>query len=142
LKKLLTVFAFVCLGLGAHAQNLTTVNGSNITDINGTKLAAGQLCFLITDTRTTRFPVSIGGGGTGAQARLLFHGDGGLVTSFTVPIRPTRRPRYLLPRDGQRLFHGQEVLRYALVSFTGATFNFDNYAPRTWRPLRLSPGPS
>ena len=24
---------------------------------------------------------------------------------------------------------GQEVLRYSLVSFTGATFNFDNYAP-------------
>src|SRR5258708_5706280 len=68
MKKLLVLFAIIAsfaVGFSndAHAQNLTIVSGSNITDINGTKLAAGQLCFLITDQQDNPISVSIGGGG-------------------------------------------------------------------------------
>jgi hypothetical protein len=130
LKKLLTVFAFVCLGLGAHAQNLTTVNGSNITDINGTKLAAGQLCFLITDSQDNPISVSIGGGGQALKRGYCSTVTAGVVTSFTVPNPANTSPSGIYYRVTVKdSSTGQEVLRYALVSFTGATFNFDNYAP-------------
>jgi hypothetical protein len=130
LKKLLTVFAFVCLGLGAHAQNLTTVNGSNITDINGTKLATGQLCFLITDSQDNPISVSIGGGGQALKRGYCSTVTAGVVTSFTVPNPANTSPSGIYYRVTVKdSSTGQEVLRYALVSFTGATFNFDNYAP-------------
>jgi len=120
----------VCLGLGAHAQNLTTVNGSNITDINGTKLAAGQLCFLITDSQDNPISVSIGGGGQALKRGYCSTVTAGVVTSFTVPNPANTSPTGIYYRVTVKdSSTGQEVLRYALVSFTGATFNFDNYAP-------------
>jgi hypothetical protein len=64
MKKLFLGFAFFAsFAVNLSAQNLTTVSGSNITDINGSKLAAGQVCFLITDQQDNPISVSIGGGG-------------------------------------------------------------------------------
>lgn len=130
-KKLLLFSAILCVLCGkGFSQNLTTVSASNITDINGAKLAAGQLCFLITDQQDNPISVSIGGGGQALKRGYCSPVTAGAVTSFTVP-----NPAFTLPsgiyyrvtvKDSST---GQEVLRYTGVSFTGATFSFDNYAP-------------
>jgi hypothetical protein len=131
MKKLLLFSVFLCVLCGeGFCQNLTTVSASNITDINGAKLAAGQLCFLITDQQDNPISVSIGGGGQALKRGYCSGITAGVVTSFTVPNPSATSPsgiyyRVTVKDSGT----GQEVLRYPLVSFTRATFNFDNYAP-------------
>jgi hypothetical protein len=65
MKKLFMAIAsaIALLSLPASAQNWTTVTASNITDLNQNKLAAGQLCFLVTDQNDSPISVNIGGGG-------------------------------------------------------------------------------
>jgi hypothetical protein len=132
LKKLLLFSALLCVLCGSvFAQNLTTVSASNITDINGSKLAAGQLCFLITDQSDNPISVSIGGGGQALKRGYCGTVAAGVVIpTFTVPNPSATSPSGIYYRVTVRdSSTGQEVLRYSLVSFTGATFNFDNYAP-------------
>lgn len=131
LKKLLSVFAFVCLALSAFGQNLTTVSASNITDINGTKLAAGQLCFLGTDQSDNPISFQIGGGGQALRRGYCSPvAAGGVSPTFTVPNPATTLPSGIYYRITVKdSSTGQEVLRYTGVTFAGATFNFDNYAP-------------
>jgi hypothetical protein len=135
MKKLFSVLAFVCVVIGlsinAQAQNLTTVSASNITDINGTKLASGQLCFLITDQQDNPISVSIGGGGQALRRGYCSPVSAGAVTGFTVPNPSATQPSGIYYRVTVKdSSSGLEVLRYTQVSFTGATFNFDNYAPQ------------
>ena len=96
MKKLFFMVAFVCLALGfsvnVFAQNLTTVSGSNITDINGTKLASGQVCFLITDQQDNPISVSIGGGGQALRRGYCSPITAGVVTTFTVPNPANTQP--------------------------------------------------
>lgn len=131
MKKLLLLSVFLCVVCGkGFSQNLTTVSASNITDINGSKLAAGQLCFLITDQSDNPISVSIGGGGQALRRGYCSAVAAGVVTSFTVPEPAHTSPSGIYYRVTVKdSSTGQEVLRYPLVSFTGATFNFDNYAP-------------
>ena len=131
MKKLLLTFAlFVTFAVNLQSQNLTTVSASNITDINGSKLAAGQLCFLITDQSDNPISVSIGGGGQAFKRGYCSPVAAGVVTGFTVPNPSATSPSGIYYRVTVKdSSTGQEVLRYSLVSFTGATFNFDNYAP-------------
>ncbi|HEV7520750.1 MAG TPA: hypothetical protein VGP89_06580, partial [Candidatus Angelobacter sp.] len=131
MKKFLFAFAIIAsFAVQSHAQNLTTVSASNITDINGTKLAAGQLCFLITDNQDNPISISIGGGGQALKRGYCSAVTAGVVTTFSVPNPANTSPMGIYYRVTVKdSSTGQEVLRYALVSFTGATFNFDNYAP-------------
>lgn len=135
MKKLFLTFAIIAVvavgvSIDAHAQNLTTVSASNITDINGTKLAAGQLCFLITDQGDNPISVGIGGGGQSLKRGYCSPIAAGVVTSFTVPNPANTLPSGIYYRVTVKdSSTGQEVLRYTGVSFSGATFNFDNYAP-------------
>src|SRR5467141_3447037 len=82
-------FAFVCLVFGfplkARAQNLATVSASNIQDINGAKLAAGQLCFQATDQADQIISFQIGGGGQALRRQYCSQVTNGVVTGFTVP---------------------------------------------------------
>jgi hypothetical protein len=131
LKKLLLLSVFLCVLCGkGFSQNLTTISASNITDINGSKLAAGQLCFLITDQSDNPISVSIGGGGQALKRGYCSAVTAGVITGFTVPNPANTSPTGIYYRVTVKdSSTGQEVLRYSLVSFTGATFNFDNYAP-------------
>jgi hypothetical protein len=131
LKKLIVFFVSLCVLCGSgFAQNLTTVNASNITDINGVKLAAGQLCFLITDQQDNPISVSIGGGGQALKRGYCSPVTTGAVTPFTIPNPASTQPSGIYYRVTVKdSSTGQEVLRYTGVSFSGATFNFDNYAP-------------
>ena len=132
MKKFILAFAlFATFAVNLHAQNLTTVSATNITDINGTKLAAGQLCFLITDQQDNPISVSIGGGGQALKRGYCSPVAAGAVTpTFTVPNPAATLPSGIYYRVTVKdSSTGQEVLRYTGVSFTGATFNFDNYAP-------------
>ena len=131
MNKLFLAFAIVAsFAVQSHAQNLTTVSASNITDINGAKLAAGQLCFLITDQQDNPISVSIGGGGQALKRGYCSPVAAGAVTSFTVPNPAATLPSGIYYRVTVKdSSTGQEVFRYSGVTFTGATFNFDNYAP-------------
>jgi hypothetical protein len=131
-KKLLLFSVFLCVLCGkGFSQNLTTVSASNITDINGAKLAAGQLCFLITDQQDNPMSVSIGGGGQALRRGYCSPVAAGAVSpTFTVPNPASTLPSGIYYRVTVKdSSTGQEVLRYTGVTFTGATFNFDNYAP-------------
>jgi hypothetical protein len=132
MKRSILAFAlFATFAVNLHAQNLTTVSATNITDINGTKLAAGQLCFLITDQQDNPISVSIGGGGQALKRGYCSPVTIGAVTpTFTVPNPASTLPSGIYYRVTVKdSSTGQEVLRYTGVTFTGATFNFDNYAP-------------
>jgi hypothetical protein len=126
-----SIFAMVMLTCAlAAAQNWTTVTATNITDLNQQKLAAGQLCFLATDQNDTPVSIGIGGGGQALRRPYCSAVAAGAVTSFTVPnpanTLPTGVYYRVTVKDSST---GQEVLRYTQVSFTGAAFNFDNFAP-------------
>ncbi len=134
MRKFFSLFAFVCLSLGialtARAQNLTTVSASNIQDINGSKLAAGQLCFQATDQSDQIISFQIGGGGQALRRQYCSPVTNGVATSFTVPNPANTQPSGTVYRVTIRdSSTGLEVLRYTQVAFTGATFNFDNFAP-------------
>jgi hypothetical protein len=131
MKKLfiLGLFCF-CLPASLQAQNWTTVTATNITDLNQQKLAAGQLCFLATDQNDTPISVGVGGGGQLLRRSLCTSIAGGAITAFSVPNPATTTPAGIYYRVAAKdTSTGQEVLRYTQVTFNGATFNFDNYAP-------------
>ncbi|HEX9255615.1 MAG TPA: hypothetical protein VF938_08710 [Candidatus Angelobacter sp.] len=125
------VFAMVVLMCTlAQAQNWTTVAATNITDLNQQKLAAGQLCFLATDQNDNPVSVGVGGGGQILKRGYCSAVASGAVTSFTVPNPAGTLPAGIYYRVTVKdSSTGQEVLRYTQVSFTGASFNFDTYAP-------------
>jgi fibronectin-binding autotransporter adhesin len=129
-KRILAFAFFAALAVNLHAQNLTTVSASNIQDINGSKLAAGQLCFLGTDQSDNPISFGIGGGGQALRRGYCSGVTAGVVTSFTVPNPASTLPSGIYYRVTVKdSSTGQEVLRYAGVTFAGATFNFDNYQP-------------
>lgn len=130
MKKLLSAIAFACLSICAHAQNLTTVSGSNIQDLNGTKLAVGQLCFQATDNSDQPISFQIGGGGQALRRQYCSSVAAGVVTGFTVPNPANTLPSGIYYRVTVKdSSTGVEVLRYIGVTFAGATFNFDTYTP-------------
>src|ERR1051326_9329684 len=93
MNKFIFVFAiFASFAVQSHGQNLTTVSASNITDINGAKLAAGQLCFLITDQQDNPISVSIGGGGQALKRGFCSPVAAGAGGSFFVSLPPPSPP--------------------------------------------------
>lgn len=110
--------------------NFTAISGSNVTDIKGTKLANGVISFLGTDNMDQPISFQIGGGGQALKRPITSPVIAGVITSFSVPDPANTLPTGIFYRvtvtDSAT---GLEVLRYTLVSFTGTTFNFDNYFP-------------
>ncbi len=129
MKKIILMIVMSCV-IPAAAQNWTTVSATNITDLNQQKLAVGQLCFLGTDQNDTPINFSVGGGGQVLKRAFCAAVSNGSVTPFTVPNPVGATPAGIYYRVTVKDVNtGQEVLRYTQVTFTGAAFNFDNYAP-------------
>jgi hypothetical protein len=130
MKRSLAVLCFFVCSLPAFSQNWSTVSASNITDLNQNKLAAGQLCFLVTDQSDNPISVSVGGGGQTLKRPFCSAVTVGAVTAFTVPNPANTQPSGIYYRVTVKdTSTGLEVLRYTQVTFSGATFNFDVYAP-------------
>jgi hypothetical protein len=132
MKKLILLTMVLACALSAAAQNWTTVTATNITDLNQQKLAAGQLCFLATDQNDTPISVGIGGGGQLLRRSFCTTVANGAITpsTFSVPNPATTTPAGIFYRVvAKDTTSGLEVLRYTQVTFNGASFNFDNYAP-------------
>jgi hypothetical protein len=131
MEKMCQALVLACLLFtSAVAQNWTTVSASNITDLNQNKLAAGQLCFMGTDQNDNPISFNIGGGGQSLRRAYCAGVTNGAVTSFTVPNPVNTTPSGIYYRVTTKdSSTGQEVLRYTQVTFSGGTFNFDNYAP-------------
>jgi hypothetical protein len=133
--KTIVVCVFVILIIAAmpplsQAQSWTTVTATNITDLNQQKLAAGQLCFLGTDQSDTPISFNIGGGGQVLRRAFCTLVSNGAVTAFTVPNPTQTMPAGIYYRVTVKdTSTGAEVLHYTQVTFNGASFNFDNYAP-------------
>jgi hypothetical protein len=132
MKKALKFLAIaIALAAAASAQNWTTVTASNITDLNQTKLAAGQLCFLVTDQNDNPISVNIGGGGQNLKRPYCSTVTTGAAAAFAVPNPASTNPSGIYYRVTVKdTSTGLEVLRYTQVTFTGGSFNFDNYAPQ------------
>src|SRR5690242_21926240 len=77
--------AQLLLAINAQAQNWTTVNATNITDLNQQKLAAGQLCFLGTDQNDVPISFNVGGGGQVLKRAFCATVTSGVTSTFTVP---------------------------------------------------------
>jgi hypothetical protein len=127
-KSVLAMVMLTCAT--AAAQNWTTVTASNITDLNQQKLAVGQLCFLATDQNDVAISFNVGGGGQVLKRAFCAAVSSGAVSSFTVPNPANTTPAGIYYRVTVKdVSSGQEVLRYSQVTFSGAGFNFDTYAP-------------
>ncbi len=129
LIRLAAVAAFVAVC--AFAQNTTAVSASNITDAAGTKLAAGQICFLGTDQNNQPINFQVGGGGQVLKRPVCAAVTSGAVAGgFSVPNPANTSPAGVLYRvtvtDSST---GLIVLQYAGVAFTGSSFDLDNYQP-------------
>src|ERR1051326_3415653 len=124
MKKFFLSFAiFATFAVQSHGQNLTTVSASNITDINGAKLAAAELCFLITDQHDNPISVSVGGRGQALKRGYCSPVAAGAVSpTFTVPNPANTLPSgiyYRIPvKDSST---GPEVLRDTQGSLPGTT---------------------
>lgn len=130
MKKSFASAGLLLLSVFAQAQNWTTVTATNITDLNQQKLATGQLCFLGTDQNDVPISFNVGGGGQVLKRAFCSAVTNGTAALFTVPNPAGTTPVGIYYRVTVKdVNSGQEVLRYTQVSFTGATFNFDNYAP-------------
>jgi len=130
MKRALSILLLAFIPLAAFPQNWTTISAANITDLNQQKLAAGQLCFLGTDQTDTPISFNVGGGGQVLKRAFCAAVSSGGVAAFTVPNPSTTSPAGIYYRVTVKdSSTGQEVLRYSQVSFSGATFNFDLYAP-------------
>jgi hypothetical protein len=129
MKKLLPL-VFVCLSIPVFAQNLATVSANNLADVAGNKLASGQLCFLATDQNDNPISFQVGGGGQVIRRTFCSTVTAGAAATFTVPNPATTSPSGIFYRvtvmDSST---GQEVLRYAGVTFSGTSFAFDSYVP-------------
>lgn len=128
MKKLFLTIALLLPSLSALCQNTTTISGSNIMDLNGARLPNGQICFLGTDQTDTPISFQPGGGGQVLKRQFCSTVTAGVISSFTVPNPANTLPSGIyyrvMVKDSAT---GLEVLRYTLVTFTGGTFNFDNY---------------
>jgi hypothetical protein len=130
MRRLFAVFAFACLSIPLFAQNLATVSANNIADVGGNKLASGQLCFLATDQNDNPISFQVGGGGQVIRRTFCSTVTAGAAGSFTVPNPATTSPSGIFYRVTVKdSSTGQEVLRYAGVTFSGTTFAFDSYVP-------------
>jgi hypothetical protein len=129
MKKLLPL-VFVCLSIPVLAQNLATVSANNIADLAGNKLASGQLCFLATDQNDNPISFQVGGGGQVIRRTFCSTVTAGAAATFTVPNPATTSPSGIFYRVTVKdSSSGQEVLRYAGVTFSGTAFAFDSYVP-------------
>jgi hypothetical protein len=129
-KAVFVLALVVGFALPSRAQNLTTVSAANITDLNGAKLAAGQLCFLGTDQNDTPISFQQGGGGQVLKRQFCSGVAAGVVTSFTVPNPANTLPSGIYYRVTVKdSSTGVTALQYTGVTFAGGTFNFDNYTP-------------
>jgi hypothetical protein len=126
-------FPAVCLlvfALPVSAQNTATVTGSNIIDLNGAKLANGQICFLATDNTDAPISFQQGGGGQVLRRQFCSAVNAGVITSFTVPNPANTLPSGIYYRVTVKdTSTGAEVLHYTGVTFSGTSFNFDTYTP-------------
>jgi hypothetical protein len=130
MRRLFAVFAFACLSIPLFAQNLATVSANNIADVGGNKLASGQLCFLATDQNDNPISFQVGGGGQVIRRTFCSTVTAGAAGTFTVPNPATTSPSGIFYRVTVKdSSTGQEVLRYAGVTFSGTTFAFDSYVP-------------
>jgi hypothetical protein len=130
MKRFFAALCFLVCSSPAFSQNWATVSASNITDLNQNKLAAGQLCFLVTDQNDNPISISVGGGGQTLKRPFCSTVAAGSVAAFTVPNPAATSPAGIYYRVTVKdTSTGLEVLRYTQVTFSGATFNFDAYAP-------------
>src|SRR5438105_9543891 len=131
MKKLFGVVAVMCLSLCAFAQNWTTVSASNLTDLNQQKLAAGSLCFLGTDQNDIPISFQVGGGGQVLARPFCVAVTNGSSAALLVPNPQNTQPQGIYYRvTATDMATGQPVLKYTTVSFSGASFNLDQYAPQ------------
>jgi hypothetical protein len=138
-----SVIACFLLAIPAFSQSTSTVTAANIEDINGSKLAAGSMCMVITDQNDNQVSVQVSGGGQTLKRAYCSPVVTGTVTSFTVPNPATTSPSGIYYRITVKDTNtGQEVLRYTHVTFSGGSFAFDNFTPTNLGPLSPLSGTS
>ena len=140
MRKIPRLFTFLCVSALMNAQNWTTVSASNITDLNQQKLPAGRLCFLGTDQNDIPISFEVGGGGQVLARQFCVSVTNGSSASLLVPNPQSTQPQGIYYRvTVNDTATGQLVLKYTAVSFSGATFNLDQYAPQ-YPGLVVAPG--
>ena len=127
MKKILS--ALVLFAAGAWAQNTTSVTASNITNLDGVKVASGKLCFLGTNSNDVPISFQMGGGGQVTRTPRCTTITNGAIGAFSVPNPANTSPANINYRITVQDDASGEVLTYRKVNFSGASFNFDTYVP-------------
>jgi hypothetical protein len=147
ISKWLGVVLLALACSAAIAQNYTAISASNITDANGTKLAAGQVCFTGTDAFDAPLNFMVGGGGTILKRPICFNVANGAITTAVnggavqIPNPANTSPGGITYRVQARdTLSNQLVIDYRKVVFTGASFSLDTYAPTGIAVLPLTGG--
>src|SRR5581483_6160791 len=102
---------------------------SNITNLDGVKVASGKLCFLGTNSNDVPVSFQMGGGGQVTRTPRCTTITNGAVGTFSVPNPANTSPANINYRITVQDDASGEVLTYRKVNFSGASFNFDTYVP-------------
>jgi hypothetical protein len=128
--KKLGAILILAMCSSALAQNLTSVSATKIQGNDGTPLANGQICFLMTDGNDQPVSVQGGGGGQITKAPVCKAVTNGGITTFnifsTTATSPANTGYRITVKDTNT---STLVIVDKLVSISGASFNFDNYTP-------------
>jgi hypothetical protein len=140
-QRILLLLALVCLpALAAHAQNYTTVSGSNVRN-GGVVVPLARVCFLATDAQDRAISFQVGGGGVNGIKPFCFGVTGGVIAGGAqVPNPANTLPAGILyhitikDSSTQQVFYDE-----GCVSFAGAAFNLDAHTPVGCRAGTFSP---
>lgn len=122
----------------AEAQNFTTFSASKIQNGSGTLLVTGTLWMQGTDANNTPISFQCGGGGQVHRAPFPVGGatvTGGAISSFNVCNPATTSPAgvyyhvWVIDYTVGSPTYGQRVIDDGLVQWSGASFDFDSWAP-------------
>jgi hypothetical protein len=127
-KNLIAVLLSLAFLPKAQAQNWTRITAFNIQDLSGAKLASGSLCFQATDASSNAISFQAGGGGQVIRSARCAAISNGTVGTFTVPNPANSIPAGIFYEATVKA-GSHTLLDYKLVQWSGASFNFDNYAP-------------
>lgn len=146
-QTLLLCVSFLMMGCGAVAQNFTTVNGSNVQNSSGTKLASGSACFRATDANGNPISYRAGGGGSVTSAPVCVAVTTGAFTlslantTLTSPVNVCYNAYILDNATKQYVVGSPDINRSRLLGYqclqpqttsswcTAGTCNFDNFTP-------------
>ena len=147
---LYAVAAVLLTTAAAMAQNQMTITATNIKNLKGEKLAAGQACLTPTDNQGSPINFQMPGGGQGTSNEACESVQNGAFSILVPNVALTNRTNVCLKlkvrdpkRDEVLLSKGYECLQPQPAAYwcSGSACNLDNYIPTGTSNVQVIAGP-